>query len=56
MILKHFNTLFGNLYFLKTTIDDSEIKQDEFNAKLGALNRYFPKNERYIEAKKYALG
>ena len=36
------------------TIDDTEIKQNEFNefnAKLGALNRYFPTNKKYIESK-----
>ena len=37
------------------TIDDTEKKQDEFNVKLGALNRYFPRIENYIEAKNTLL-
>ena len=37
------------------TIDDIEKKQDEFNVKLGALNRYFLRIENYIEAKNTLL-
>ena len=33
-------------------IDDAEMKQNKFDAKLNALSRYFPKKQEYIEAKK----
>ena len=33
------------------TIDDTEMKQNEFDAKLNALSGYSPRNQNYIEAK-----
>ena len=37
------------------TIDDAEMKQDEFNSILDALNNYSPKAQKYIEAKNSLL-
>ena len=37
------------------TIDDSEMKQDEFNLMLGVLSNYAPKSQKYIEAKNKLL-
>ena len=36
-------------------IDDAEIKQNEFDAKLNALSRYSPRNQEYINAKNKLL-
>ena len=48
---KTFNDLTKDLYSKKMSIDDAEKKQDEFNVKLNALNRYFPRNEKYMKQK-----
>ena len=40
-----------DLYYRKITIDEAELKQDEFNAVLGVLSNYSPINPKYIEAK-----
>ena len=34
------------------TIDNTEMKQNEFNSALGALSNYTPKNRKYIEVRK----
>ena len=52
---KTFKDLFRDLYFKKITIDDAEMKQDEFNSILDALNNYSPKAQKYIEAKNSLL-
>ena len=52
---KIFNDLFKGLHFKKMLIDDAEMKQNEFDAKLNALSRYFPKKQEYIEAKNKLL-
>ena len=52
---KTFKELFRNLYYRKITIDDAEIKQDEFNSNLGVLSNYAPKYQKYIEAKNKLL-
>ena len=52
---KTFNDLSKDLYFKKMLIDDAEMKQNEFDAKLNALSRYFPKKQEYIEAKNKLL-
>ena len=36
-------------------IDDAEMKQDKFNAKLSALSGYSPKKQEYIEVKNKLL-
>ena len=41
---KTFNDLFEELRFEKMSIDDAEIKQNEFNEKLNALSKYSPRN------------
>ena len=33
------------------TVDNAEMKQDEFNSMLRVLSNYAPKNQKYIEAK-----
>ena len=33
------------------TTNDAEMKQNKFNLKVDALNNYFPKVQKYIEAK-----
>ena len=40
---KILNGLSKNLYFKKMLIDDAEMKQNEFDAKLNALSGYSPK-------------
>ena len=47
---KAFNDLFKDLYYKNMTINDAEMKQNEFNSKLDVLNNYSPKSEKYIEA------
>ena len=37
------------------TIDDAETKHDEFNSMLAVLSNYFPKAQKYIEAKNNLL-
>ena len=37
------------------TIDNAEMKQNEFNATLSALSDYAPRNQKYIEAKNKLL-
>ena len=52
---KIFNDLFKGLHFKKMLIDDAEMKQNEFDAKLNALSGYSPRNQNYIEAKNEIL-
>ena len=37
------------------TIDNAEIKQNEFNAKFNALSGYSPRNQKYLETKNKLL-
>ena len=48
---KTFKELFRDFYYKKITIDKVERKQDEFNAIIGVLEDYTPRNNKYIEAK-----
>ena len=48
---KTFNDLSEDLHFKKMLIDDSEMKQNESDAKFNALNGYSPKKQDYIEVK-----
>ena len=43
---KKCNDLCKDLFSKKMLIDDAEIKQNEFDAKLNALSRYSPKKTR----------
>ena len=52
---KTFKQLFEDLYSKKMTIDDAEMKQDEFNSILGVLSKYAPKTQKYIEPKNKLL-
>ena len=52
---KTFNDLFKGLLFKNMTIDNVEMKQNEFDAKLNALSRYSPRNQKYIETKNKLL-
>ena len=55
VIIKYFKELFRDLYLKRMTIDDAEMKHDEFNLMLGVLINYAPKNQKYIDAKKNLL-
>ena len=48
---KTLKELFKDLYYRKMAIDEAEVKQDQFDAVLGVLSRYFPRDQKYIEAK-----
>ena len=48
---KTFKELFRDFYYRKITIYDPGIKQDEFDRMLYHLNKYTPKNLKYIEVK-----
>ena len=48
---KTFKELFRYLYYKETTIDEVERKQDEFSAVIGALKKYTPRDNKYVEAK-----
>ena len=48
---KTFNELFRDLYYKNMTMNDAEMKQKKFNTIRAALNNYFPKVSKYIEAK-----
>ena len=52
---KRLDVLLKDLCFNKTTIDDAEMKQDEFNAELIALSNYTPKVQIYIVKRKNLL-
>ena len=52
---KTFNDLCNDLHFKKMLIDNAEMKQNEFDAKLSALSGYSPRNQKYIEAKNKLL-
>ena len=52
---KTFNDLSKYLYSKKCLIDNAEMKQNEFDAKLNALSVYSPGNQKYIEAKSKLL-
>ena len=47
--------LFKGLYYRKITIEKAEREQDEFNAIIGVLEDYTPRNNKYIEAKNKLL-
>ena len=48
---RKFKELFRDLYHKKLTIDVAEAYQFQFDAVLYNLNKYSPKNAKYIEAK-----
>ena len=52
---KTFKEIFRNLYYKKMTINDAEMKQNEFNSIVDALDNYLPKAQKYIEAKNSLL-
>ena len=52
---KTFKELFRDLYYKKTTIDEAERKQDEIDEVVGALKKYIPRNNKYVEAKSKLL-
>ena len=47
MILKHLTIYLKTFISNKMTIDNAEIKQNEFNAKFNALSGYSPRNKKY---------
>ena len=52
---KTFKKLFRDLYYRKMTIDEAELKQDEFNAVFDVLTNYSPINSKYFEAESKLL-
>ena len=52
---KTFKELFRDLYYKETTIDDVERKQDKFSAIIAALEKYTPRDDKYVEAKNKLL-
>ena len=52
---KTFKEFFRDLYYKKMTIDDAELKQDEFNAVLGVLSKYTSGDQKYNQAKNKLL-
>ena len=48
MSLKEF---FKSIYYRNISIENAEMKQDEFNVVLNALKTYSPKNPKYIKDK-----
>ena len=52
---RKFKELFRDLYYKKLTIDDAEAYQIQFEPVLYNLNKYSPKNPKYIEAKNNLL-
>ena len=47
--------LFRDLYYRKITIDEAEVKQEEVNAIISALDNYIPNRQKYIEVKNKLL-
>ena len=56
VIIKHLQSYLETFITKKMTIDEAEIKQDEFNSILRVLRNYAPKSQKYIEAKNSLLG
>ena len=52
---KTFRELYRNLYYKKMTINDAEMRQNEFISIIDALNDYIPKSQKYNEAKNSLL-
>ena len=52
---KTFKELFRDLYYRKMTIDESESKQEYFNAVLVVLNKYTARDQKHIKAKNELL-
>ena len=52
---KTFKELFRYLYYKKMSVNDAEMEQSEFDAKLNALNKYSPKGEKYFKTKNKLL-
>ena len=52
---KTFTDLSKDLHFKRMWIDNAEIKQNEFQAKLNALSEYSPEKQEYIEVKNRLL-
>ena len=55
VILKHSMIYLKAFFLKKMTIDNAEMKQNEFDAKLNALSRYSPRNPKYIVTKNKLL-
>ena len=48
---KTYKELFRDLYYRNMSINEVEQTQDEFDAVLGALSKYSPRDQIYIETK-----
>ena len=52
---KTFKEFFTDLYYKKTTIDETERIQEEFDVVINALKNYAPRDDKYIKAKNELL-
>ena len=52
---KTFEELFRDLYYRKTTKDEAERIQEEFDVVINALKNYTPRDNKYVEAKNNLL-
>ena len=55
VITKHLKNYLEIFITKKTTIDEVERKQDEFNGMIGILENYIPRNNKFVEAKNKLL-
>ena len=55
VITKHLKSYLEIFITKKTTIDEVERKQDEFRAVIGALKKYTPRDNKYVEVKNRLL-
>ena len=55
VVAKNLKELFRDLYYRKLSINETERKQDKFDAIIGALENYTSKSDKYIEAKNRLL-
>ena len=55
VVTKNLKELFRDLYYRKLSINETERKQDKFDAIIGALENYTSKSDKYIEAKNRLL-
>ena len=55
VVTKNLKELFRDLYYRKVSINETERKQDKFDAIIGALENYTSKSDKYIEAKNRLL-
>ena len=55
VVIKHLKNYLEMFIKKKKTINDAEIKQNEFNSIIDAFDNYLPRSQKYIEAKNSLL-